>query len=326
MKKIGGFFFGICILLFLGGNVMNRNQNVGKFEDLTITQTEFHMQIKNHLANVKNRYKNEQITGSLAENKKAIEELQTASWERAIWDKAIFFIAKKEGIGDFTSYAEIVNTMADENKQREEKISKGEIVYGLSRFGLNEFYGHRLAETKTSLIKKLSQKNGPLFCSDQDVYTRFQTNKEEWVRAGTNYRLTKVSLPKDSKEYSLFQNSEYPSPEECLKHTPEAKQNEEYISLAEVQSLNAYQQEKMNKIADLQVGACSALIDNGANVYFYRLEEIIVNEDEALEKNYEKIKQTIINEKFEAYVQSVISSSRTTKSERRLKEAILQVI
>lgn len=37
MKKIGGFFFGICILLFLGGNVMNRNQNVGKFEDLTIT-------------------------------------------------------------------------------------------------------------------------------------------------------------------------------------------------------------------------------------------------------------------------------------------------
>ncbi|EMF0151222.1 hypothetical protein N8A33_001032 [Enterococcus hirae] len=156
---------------------MNRNQNVGKFEDLTITQTEFHMQIKNHLANVKNRYKNEQITGSLAENKKAIEELQTASWERAIWDKAIFFIAKKEGIGDFTSYAEIVNTMADENKQREEKISKGEIVYGLSRFGLNEFYGHLLAETKTSLIKKLSQKNGPLFCSDQDVYTRFQTNK-----------------------------------------------------------------------------------------------------------------------------------------------------
>lgn len=108
----------------------------------------------------------------LGNDKKEYEELL---FQQNIRQMSMFrikqWLAQENGlIGEFT-YKNFLKSLEDENKIRSDKISKGEVVYGLTVFSPEQYYTYYMSNLNEKLKQELGKEK--LVVTDEEVYTYY---------------------------------------------------------------------------------------------------------------------------------------------------------
>jgi len=240
-----------------------------------------------------------------------LDELRKKALAESLADKAVFLLAQREGLIDSANFSDLSKAMDRENQSRKEAIAKGEVVYGLEQFTLEEYYSHVLSALKTELKKKLSQSaNDPLYIEGGDVAKYFQANKAEWRVNATSYQVTRLDIPADPSIQAAVETAirkrmrTNPGLEALQSQYSGSKLSVENLTAANSANLNSYDAKIMRMLQDLAEGEISDPVETGRGVSVYRLDKIVFDEKKALSEYSNQIKQQMLDEKFKAYMES----------------------
>lgn len=208
-KRTGLIIFCLGALLILASLIFvkefrnKENDVIASVQQNVISQAELHFHMQRNRANVQNYFNKTygiSLTDDMWETKfgdeTPIDKLKKVSMDECLKDKALLILAKKEGVIDYVDYQSFLGALEEENRSRAAALKKGEVVYGITNFTAEEYYGHMVTDVQTKLEKILSNtEKDPLYVSESEAKEYLSHNKGDWVQNATTYDVVQLFIP-----------------------------------------------------------------------------------------------------------------------------------
>ncbi|MEV4364775.1 hypothetical protein [Nonomuraea sp. NPDC049625] len=312
--------------LVLGGVALaQRTDEVASLDGHAVTRDEllFHMrrltpQVENEL---RNRYR---LQGAIDWNAKAgdrtaLERLAARALDEIRRDKTALVLAKEQHLIGSVDHADFLAELAAENERRADAIARGQVVYGLAEFSPEEYYSHRLTGLTTGLKQRLSA-NGPLRVTDAEVRRAFDADRDSWSANATTYTYATLVVPVPDgapADHTADHTAGYAAGlqrrvaaagrlAELADREPGAR-----LTTATQQGGGsaAHDQELMAVLGKLAPGQISGPVPGTGQITYYQLNGKTVDEDAAFAEYSRRIRQSLIEEKFDRFLQRRVASS-----------------
>ena len=239
----------------------------------------------------------------------ALERLAARALDEIRRDKTMLIVADENGLSVPIEYDDLLVELDKENERRAEAAAKGETVYGVVEFSLEEYYSHRLTQIATALKRRLSADPGdPLWVSEAEVRWAFDANRDAWSANATTYRYSKLVIEVPSSASSSYVAG--------LQRRVDATGRLADVAATEpdaVLTTDTYDggsvgqsprdQELRAVLSTLEPGEISDPVVGSGHVTFYELHAKTVDEDEAFAEYSYRIRQSLIDRKFRKYLQ-----------------------
>lgn len=135
----------------------------------------------------------------------AIDRLRTAALEELAADRVVLDLGHDRGLVPFSDFAGFEQALADTNTARAAQLDEGEVVYGLTSFRAQEFYGRTIADLRTKLVSALRSGSDPVIdVSDEEVRGAFDAHAGDWTLNASTYQLTRIAVPLASTTAEQF--------------------------------------------------------------------------------------------------------------------------
>ena len=302
MKKVL-IFAGLCLVVAAAavtGAILSRNHNrvaTVAGHDVTRDELVFHMRLL--APTVQNQIRNQYHVAGTVDWKanygaqSGLSRLSAAALDQIRADKTTFVLAREQGIQVAVDYDDFLNEMAAENKRRAEAVAKGQVVYGVTEFTPDEYYSHRLTEIKTELQKRL-----PLSVSDAEVKAAFEADRESWSANATTYTYSQLVVPITAGLQKRVAGAKRLA--DVAAAEAGAKLTRATWSLG---GLSSHDQDLAAVLGKLAPGQISAPVAGAGQVTYYQLDGRSVDEAAALAAYTGRIRQALIKQKFDEYLQ-----------------------
>ncbi|WP_162931171.1 peptidyl-prolyl cis-trans isomerase [Streptomyces sporangiiformans] len=323
------WFTGVCValaaLVVTGVTMVSHRTSeaeVASLDGHPVTRDEllFHMRrlaptVQNELRN-KYHLRGATDWNAKAGDKTALQRLKTRALDEIWRDKTTLVLAKEHGLIDSVDHADFLAELAEENESRAKAIAAGRTVYGVARFSPEEYYTHRLTELTTSLKKRLSADAGdPLRVTDADVRRAFDADRDDWSANATTYRYSQLVVPVPagaSADYAARLQRRVTAAghlEAVAAGEPGAKLTTGTYDGSGSTGLNAHDQDLMAVLGKLKPGRISAPVTGTGQITYYELDGKNVDEDKAFADYSQRIRQSLVEEKFNQYLQRRVDTS-----------------
>ncbi|GEM_PF-770923 len=244
------------------------------------------------------------------------EMLKSMALDTCKREKLLFVLGKEYGLTDYVDFDEFLLSMEKENKQRKETVAQGGIVYGLVEYGKEEYYTHVISNLEIRLKELLSRKEeDPLYISEKEVYSYFQSHKEDWTVNATEYRVMEYFLPekedKDGKVSSsitekLEEGEEF---EEVCRQYETAGTIREHVFTGDsyMKDIRSYYEIRMAAEA-LEENEVSGWIPVPEGKSRIKVAGKQTDEEKSYEEYAFRIRQNLAEEKFRLYMEELYRS------------------
>ncbi|WP_200301559.1 hypothetical protein [Streptomyces adelaidensis] len=321
---------GACVALIalvvttamtLGSHGTDENA-VASLDGHPVTRDELLFHMRRLAPTVRNELRNKyDLRGTIdwnakAGDKTALQRLETRALDEIRRDKSTLVLAKEQGLVGSVDHADFLAELADENESRAEAVAAGRTVYGVTEFSPDEYYTHRLTELTTSLKKRLgADSGGPLRVTDADVRRAFDADRDAWSANATTYRYAKLVVPVPSgasADYAAGLRRRVAAAERLADVTagePGAELTRGTYDGGGGTGLNAHDQDLMAVLGKLGPGGISAPVTGTGQITYYELDGKSVDEDKAFATYSQRIRQSLVEEKFDQYLQRRVDDS-----------------
>ncbi len=166
-----------------GTKTVKNSDTVMEIAEETVVKEEYQMILKSYVARVKGEYTTKEANQknfwtTKYENGTPLEQIMELAKTDLIEKKVIAQLAKDVGITQETDYISMVEAMNQENTNREEKKTSGNVVYGLTSFEIEEYYSYVYTTVESKLIENL-KKNHEI--SQEELEQIYQDNIEQYT-------------------------------------------------------------------------------------------------------------------------------------------------
>lgn len=244
-----------------------------------------------------------------AGDKTALQRLENRAFDEIRRDRTTLVLAKEQGLVDSVDHADFLAELARENESRAKALTAGETVYGVANFSPEEYYTHRLAELTTSLKKRLGTGAGaPLRVTDAEARQAFDADRDAWSANATTYTYTRLVVPvpdgaADHAERLQRRVTSAGRLADVAAGEPGAELTTGTYDGGGSTSLNAHDQDLMSVLGKLAPGRISAPVKGTGRITYYELDGKDVDEDKAFADYAQRIRQSLVEEKFNRYLQ-----------------------
>lgn len=211
-------------------------------------------------------------------------------------DKALLILAREQGLIDSVDHDDFLASVDDENASRSAARAGGDVVYGVTEFAPEEYYGKRITDLTTALEKKLSATGGPVAATDAEVRAAFDADRGEWSANATTYAYSTLVVPASAAVGK-------PRALRDAAGVPGARLTTGTYDGGAATGLNGHDQELLAVLTTLQPGQVSAPQPGPGEVTYYQLDRRTVDEDAAFTTYAPRIRQSLVTEKFSQYLQ-----------------------
>jgi hypothetical protein len=250
-----------------------------------------------------------------AGDKTALQRLETRALDEIWRDKTTLVLAKEQGLVDSVDHADFLAELARENESRAQAIAAGRTVYGVARFSPEEYYTHRRTELTTSLKKRLSADAGdPLHVTDAEVRRAFDADRDAWSANATTYKYAQLVVPIPDGASADFADrlqrrvTAAGRLADVAAGEPGAKLTTGTYDGSGSTGLNAHDQDLMAVLGTLAPGRISAPVTGTGQITYYELDGKDIDEDKAFADYSQRIRQSLVEEKFTQFLQRRVES------------------
>ena len=296
-----GLVVGLIAAVVTAIMLANRTDQVAAFDGHPVTRGELIFQMRRIAPTVQNELHDERPALSLLASR-ALDEI----WR----DKATLVLAEENGLTDSVDYEDFLAALAAENKRRADARSRGETVYGVTKFSADEFYSHRLAELTTGLRERLSAAAGdPLWVTEADVRSAFEADRPAWSANATTYTYSQLVVPVPegaSSGYARSVQARVTAADrlaEVAAAEPAARLTATTYDGGATTGLNAHDQDLLAELGKLSPGQISAPVTDPGQITYYELDGKAVDEDAAFAAYAGRIRQSLVEKKFGEFLQ-----------------------
>ncbi|MFI7703870.1 hypothetical protein [Nonomuraea sp. NPDC049480] len=310
-----GVVTALAALVVAGVALTHRTDEVASIDGHAVTRDELLFHMRRLEPRVQNELRNQnQLQGPIARTgQTALQRLAARALDEIWRDKTTLVLAKEEGLIDSADHAGFLAELAGENERRANAIARGEVVYGLAEFSPEEYYSHRLAELTTALKQRLGKKAGdPLLVTDADVRRAFDADRDAWSANATTYTYAKLVVPVPdgaSADYAARLQRRVAAADrlaEVADRVPDAK-----LTTATHRGGGSavHDRDLMAVLGTLAAGQISAPVPGTGQITYYELNGKTVDEDAAFAEYSRRIRQSLIEEKFNQFLQRRVDNS-----------------
>jgi hypothetical protein len=196
-------FFGILIMIFMC--VRMSNQSVSEHDPaLTVNNEpiaagEFRARLSyNYVAKTYSYFKDKygvdpgkDFWTTTYEGESPISYAREATLNDEIRIKVQQMLMKENGIISDLHYESFLKSLEDENWRRQEAVKKGQIVYGPTKFGENEFFDYQFSNSVFKLKEKLYAGS----ISEDDLRKLYDRDREEKYKLADHIKVQKITIP-----------------------------------------------------------------------------------------------------------------------------------
>ncbi|QFR01996.1 hypothetical protein F9278_44020 [Streptomyces phaeolivaceus] len=324
-RRTAFLIFGACVALtalivtgvtLLGHRGSGGGTRIATLDGHPVTRDELLFHMRRLAPTVQNELRNAYgLGGTLDWNAKAggrtaLQRLESRALDEIERDKTVLVVAEEQGLVDSVDHADFLTELAKENESRAEAVAAGRTVYGVTEFSPDEYYSHRLTELTTGLKKRLgAEAGGPLKVTDVEVRHAFDSDRDAWSANATTYTYTRlvVPMPADAPSERATRLQRRVSAAERLADVvpgePGARLTTATYDGGGATSLNAHDQDLTTVLGGLRTGEVSAPVPGTGQITYYELDGKRVDEDKAFAAYSQRIRQSLVEEKFDQYLQ-----------------------
>ncbi|MFF3332875.1 peptidyl-prolyl cis-trans isomerase [Streptomyces sp. NPDC002888] len=311
-------FTGVCLalaaLVVTGVTMLSHRTNpaeVASLDGHSVTRDELLFHMRRLAPTVQNELRNTyHLRGTFdwkakAGGKTALQRLETRALDEIRRDKTTLVLAKEQGLVDSVDHTDFLADLSKENQSRADAIAEGRTVYGVAHFSPEEYYTHRLTELTTSLKKRLgANADGPLRVTEADVRHAFDADRDAWSANATTYRYTQLVVPSPADAAGLQHRvTAAGSLTAVAAEEPGAKLTTGTYHGTGSNGLSAHDQDLVTVLGDLAPGRISAPVPGTGQITFYQLQSRTVDEDKAFADYSQRIRQSLVEKKFDQLIQ-----------------------
>jgi hypothetical protein len=335
-RVVAALCVGVCVVvggLAVTGIVLARpTSEVASIDGHTVTRDELLFHVRRLAPTVQNELRNahhlQRGCGACLPTKHgaidwstpvddgtALERLISRALEEIWRDKTTLIVAEKHGLSIPIDHEDFLAQVADENERRAAALASGETVYGVAKFSAEEYYSHRLTEVTTVLKDRLSAAaDDPLWVDDADVRRAFEADREAWSANATTFRYSKlvVELPAGVSPNAAEDLQRRVTAAERLADVATRRPGATLTTgtyNGDSAGMNTHDQDLVAVLGNLVPGEISAPIVGTDQVTYYELDDVAVDEDAALAAYSDRIRQSLVEEKFRQYLQRRVGNS-----------------
>ncbi|WP_285034999.1 peptidylprolyl isomerase [Plantibacter sp. ME-Dv--P-095] len=235
----------------------------------------------------------------------AIDRLRTAALDELAADRVVFELGHEHGLVPFTDFAGFEQTLADTNTARAAQLGEGEVVYGLTSFRAQEFYGRLLADARTKLASAVSSGDDPLIdVSEAQVRDAFDAHADDWTLNASTYALTRIAVPLASttaEQFAARLATEGVDAVGSTGATVSASTLDGATGLLDGGSRTP-DPRLVAEVATLPVGALSSPVVEQGDHVVYRVDTVTVDRDAAFAAYASRIRAQLVNDALDALI------------------------
>ncbi|MFG2075233.1 peptidylprolyl isomerase [Nonomuraea maritima] len=319
MVLVTGVCVALAALVATGAALVPRADVVATLDGHDVTRDELLFHMRRLAPTVQNELRNQyHLQGAVdwtarAGDRTALQRLEDRALDEIRRDKTTLVLAQEQGLVDSVDHDAFLAELDEENAHRADAIARGEVVYGLAEFSPDEYYSHRLTELATLLKQRLSARAGdPLWVTDAEVRQAFDADRDAWSANATTYTYRKLVVPVPDGAPSGFA--------EDLKRRVAAAKKLSGVTAPGSRLTTATQtgggsaahdQELLAVLTKLSPGQISGPIPENGQITYYELTDESVDEDAAFADYSRRIRQSLVEEKFDQLLRRRVDSVRT---------------
>jgi hypothetical protein len=326
-RAVATLVVGACVAasaLVVTGVVLatdSDSDRVAAIDGHAVTREELLFHMRRLAPEVQNELRNEyDLRGAIGwttpvGDSTALERLASHALDEIQRDKATLILAEEYGLSVSIDHQDFLSDLADENERRTAALAKRETVYGVGEFSTEEYYSHRLTEITTALKERLSaHSDDPLWINEADVRRAFDADREAWSANATIYSYDKlvVQVPDGaSADYAARLRQRVADAgrlADVAAQEPGARLTTDTYDGGSA-GMNAHDQDLMAVLGTLAPGQISAPITGTGQITYYQLNNKTVDEDAALAAYSYRIRQSLVEEKFDQFLRRRLDNS-----------------
>lgn len=337
----GWLLIGFLLLagVLLSGYMLARtsDEQVAELGGYAITDQEVAFHMERLKPSVENEFRvKSQVTLGKGDWTKPVGDLpplgvlQERALEQAVRDKVVMILARSHGLLDTVDFSGLTASMEAENRERQAAVQRGEVVYGLVRFTLESYYAHMLVSLESGLKQKLSQHPEDLLYLERgDVESYYEAHASEWAAMATQYKVAKLTVPvsqegkKEAAGVITKLAAKNATLEEMAGRFTGAILQTELLAEESSANLNSPSYQVVSQLRGLHPGELTSPVETREGFAVYRLEEVKVDKQKALQIYDYQIRQQMLEERFEAYVEQYQSELPLQVNRAKLAEVTI---
>ncbi|MEU1518716.1 hypothetical protein ABZ490_42370 [Streptomyces sp. NPDC005811] len=247
------------------------------------------------------------------DGKSALRRLEDRALEEIRHDKTLLVLAREQGLVDSVDHRAFLAGLDDENHSRAQAMAAGRTVYGVGRFTAEEYYTHRLTALTTALEQRLAQgADAPLKVTDAEVRHAFDADRDAWSANATTYTYSRLVVPVGGATTAegLRRTVRTAGSLAAVADTaPGARLTTGTYEPGASGGLNAHDQDLAAVLGGLAPGGISAPVRGTGEITYYELDGKKVDEDKAFAAYARRIRLSLVEEKFDQYLQRRVERS-----------------
>lgn len=276
--------------------------------------------------NVDSGFWEREVDGEIPYEKLAAEALEQLKYYRAVYG-----LAKEKGYIDDDSYQGLLERWEAENQSRQEKIAKGEAVYGLSEYTLELYREYEMDTLQKLYCEDLENEGMEITDADREQYYK---EHEEAYQRDDDRVLDYIKIP-----YADAGMSEDEADELKDRLTAIYKKMDESHSLAELagadDELSAYLEHAdvtvdeltvySRTISDileyaweLEAGESTAVLDEYGCLYLIECTERTANDAASIDEVKDNINKTLREERYDEIIEQRAAEAQVTGDMERI--------
>lgn len=243
----------------------------------------------------------------------AIDRLRSAALDELAQDRVVFALGFEHGLIPYEDFAGFEAALAETNTARAAQLAEGEVVYGLTSFRAQEFYGRTVSDLRTKLASASDAGGDPVVAiDDAQVTAYFDAHAEDWTVNASTYALTRIAVPLASTTAeALTQQLASTGVDATLAHYPQAS-----LATATLDGATGVLDDGTRtpdprlvaELPSLPVGAfASPVVELGQHVV-YRIDAITVDREAAFAAYASRIRALLASDAIDALIASRVAA------------------
>lgn len=259
------------------------------------------------------------------------ELLADAAIEQLKYNRAVYGLAKEKGYIADDSYQGLLERFEAENQARQDKIAKGEAVYGLSEYPLELYREYEMDTFQKRYCEDLENEGMDISDADREQY--YEEHKEAYHRENDRI-LDYIKIPYEEEGLTGEQAEELKQrltavykkmdAENPLAKLAEAdEQLVPYLAHADVtaEELRSYSRtisDVLEYAWELKAGESTAVTDEYGCLYLIECTARTENEAASLEEMKDNINKTLREERYDAIIAQRVAEARIEGDMKRI--------
>ncbi len=219
------------------------------------------------------------------------------------------------------SYNSFINAMQNENAIREQKIKRGEVIYGVKQYTYNSYLTYTYSNMQIDSREVLSKKGGALYATDKELeawyesvkderYPKFDTMKFDYYKIPWNDVISPTDAENEAK-YAREGIVKYGETDCCDIEHIDLTIDDDNASDLQKTSPQFFEVIKMMKVGDV-----TEVINENNSSFFAVLKSAKKAGYKALEDYKDSIYTEYMDVKYEAYVDDLVTKAKVEKTEK----------